>query len=51
VLLLASLIVPMLALHLAPAKQRWFQLENVAIVIFLAAAGFGIAYSSYIARQ
>jgi hypothetical protein len=42
VLLLASLIVPMLAVHLAPAKQRWFQLENVAIVIFLAAAGFGI---------
>jgi hypothetical protein len=34
VLLVASLIVPMLAVHLAPAKQRWFQLEKIAIVIF-----------------
>jgi len=32
----------MLAVHLASAKQRWFQLENAAITIFLAAAGFGI---------
>jgi len=41
-LLLASLIVPMLGVHLAPAKQRWLGFEKVAIVIFLAAAGFGI---------
>ncbi len=42
VLLAASLIVPMVALHLARAKQRWLQLEKVAIVIFLAVAAFGI---------
>ena len=41
-LLMASLIVPMVALHLARAKQRWLKLEKVAIVIFLAVAAFGL---------
>jgi hypothetical protein len=44
VLLAASLIVPMSALHLARAKQRWLQLEKAAIAIFLAAAAFGIVF-------
>jgi len=42
VLFAASLIVPMVALHLAPAKQRWLKLEKAAIAIFLAVAAFGI---------
>jgi hypothetical protein len=43
VLLAASLIVPMVAVHLSRAKQRWLQLEKAAIAIFLAVAAFGIA--------
>ncbi len=42
VLLAASLIVPMLAVHLARAKQRWLKLEKAAIILFLAVAAFGI---------
>jgi len=42
VLLAASLIVPMLALHVARRKQRWLQLEKTAIAIFLAVSGFAI---------
>jgi hypothetical protein len=42
VLLAASLIVPMTAVNLARAKQRWLQLEKVAIALFLAVAAFGI---------
>jgi hypothetical protein len=39
VLLAASLIVPMLAVNLARRKQRWLQLEKVAIAIFLTVVG------------
>ncbi|MGA9565576.1 MAG: hypothetical protein WBS19_08640 [Candidatus Korobacteraceae bacterium] len=42
VLLAVSLIVPMVALHLARAKQRWLQLEKIAIALFLAVSVFGI---------
>jgi hypothetical protein len=42
VLLAASLIVPMVALHLARTKERWLQLEKAAIAIFLAAAAIAI---------
>jgi len=42
VLLVASLIVPMLAVHVARSKQLWLELEKYAIAIFLAVAGFGI---------
>jgi len=41
-LLAASVIVPMVALHLAPDKQRWLKLEKAAIALFLAVAAFGI---------
>jgi hypothetical protein len=41
-LLMASLIVPLVAVHLARSKQRWLQFEKVAIAIFLAAAAFGM---------
>ena len=42
VLLAASLIVPMVSLHLARSKQRWLKLEKAAIAIFLAVTAFGI---------
>jgi hypothetical protein len=42
VLLVASLIVPMVGVHVAPAKQRWLKLEKAAIALFLAVAAFGI---------
>lgn len=31
-----------MALHVAPAKQRWLKSEKAAIAIFLAVAAFGI---------
>ena len=34
--LMAMLVVPMLGVHLARAKQRWLQLEKVMIAVFLA---------------
>ena len=43
-LLMASLIVPLVGVHVAPRKQRWLQIEKVALAIFLAAAGFGIIF-------
>ena len=42
VLLMASLIVPMVGVHLAPVRQRWLKLEKAAIAVFLAVAAFGI---------
>lgn len=42
ILLIASLIVPMVGVHLAPKQKRWLQIEKVAIAIFLAVSGFGI---------
>jgi hypothetical protein len=42
VLLLASLVVPMVAVHVARRKQIWLRLETAAIAIFLAVAGFGV---------
>jgi hypothetical protein len=44
VLLAASLVVPMLAVHLARAKRRWLQLEKAAIAVFLAVSAFGIVF-------
>ncbi len=42
VLLMASLIVPLVGVHLAPARQRWLKLEKASIALFLAVAAFGL---------
>ena len=42
VLLLASLIVPMVGVHVAPRQKLWLQLEKIAIAIVLAVAAFGL---------
>jgi hypothetical protein len=42
ILLMASLIVPMVGVHVAPRKQLWLKIEKAALAIFLAAAGFGM---------
>ncbi len=42
VLLAASLIVPMVGVHVAPSRQRWLKLEKAAIILFLAVSALGI---------
>jgi hypothetical protein len=44
VLLMLSLIVPMVAVHLAPAKHRWLRLENAAIAIFVTVVGVTVLF-------